>query len=75
MATPRTPFWKAVSGTDAAGNPAPQSGPWREAATDPPPAPPTEVFWLERPAGLPDWEYRRRVTMGALSSFKAPQDA
>lgn len=35
MATPRTPFWKAVSGTDANGNPAPQSGQWREAATDP----------------------------------------
>lgn len=86
MATPRTRYWKALAGTaqaKAPGNPrewqvggvpeAPEPGPWREAATDPPPAPPIEVFWLEQPAGMPDGVYMSRVATGAVPSFKAPQ--
>lgn len=75
QSTPLAPYWKAVSGADANGNPTPEPGPWREAATDPPPAPPTEVFWLSWPAGMPDGEYKTRAEMGALPSFKAPQAA
>ena len=47
--------------------------PWRDASVNPPPAPPTEVFWLEQPAGMPDFEFQRRVSMGAEPSFRGAQ--
>lgn len=47
-------------------------GPWRNAATDPPPDPPTVVAWLERRIGEPDGHYQSRVDTGALADYSAP---
>lgn len=67
MATPRAEFWCSVGGD---GQPV---YPWRRAASDPPPAPPTEVFWLERHEGMSDAHYESQAALGALPTFKAPQ--
>jgi hypothetical protein len=72
MATPRAEYWKLADQPREWGL-GPQAGPWRKAATDPPPAPPTEVFWLERRSGEPDFLYMSRVANGAEPSFRAAQ--
>lgn len=58
-----TPYWKATGA----------AGPWRKAATDPPPANPTVVAWLERRTGESESAYVQRAELGALPSFHGPQ--
>jgi hypothetical protein len=69
MATPKAKYWKAIGGDGQA-----EPGPWRNSQSDAPPAPPTEVFWLERHAGMGDAHYESRASMGALPTSKGPQD-
>jgi hypothetical protein len=73
MATPHTTgcYWKAIVNTEWGERPEP--GRWRNPATDPPPpAPPTEVFWLAR-EGKGESHYMNQVAQGAEASFRGPQ--